>query len=106
MGFLALLIWLPFFRSMLRRMFLLPYAYYMWLSSIVFAFLLSFVALFLLLSPLLATMSFAGYFHVRFVLSAFFPVCFDLFSPTVLVPGLFWCNSIYLVTTAGFVADS
>ena len=50
-------------------------------------------------------MSFAGYFHVRFVLSTFLPVCFDLFSPTVLVPGLFWCNSIYLVTTAGFVAD-
>ena len=27
------------------------------------------------------------------------------FSPTVIVPGLFWCNFLYLVTTAGFVAD-
>ena len=31
--------------------------------------------------------------------------CFVLFSPTVFVPGLFWCNFLYLVTTAGFVAD-
>ena len=71
-----------------------------------FRFCLSFVAWFLLLSPFLATMFFAGYFHVRFVLSAFFPIfCFDFFSSTVLVSGLFWCNSIYLVTTAGLVAD-
>ena len=28
-----------------------------------------------------------------------------LFSPTVFVPGLFLCKSLYLVTTAGFVAD-
>ena len=49
------------------------------------------------MSPFLATMSFAGYFHVRFLLSAFFP--------TVFVPGLIWCNSLYLVTTAGLVAD-
>ena len=30
--------------------------------------------------------------------------CFVLF-PTVFVPDLFWCNLLYLVTTAGFVAD-
>ena len=57
----------------------------------------------------LATMCFAGYFlHARFLLSAFFPVClsyFALFFPTVFVPDLFWCNFLYLVTTAGFVAD-
>ena len=27
------------------------------------------------------------------------------FFPTVFVPDLFWCNFLYLVTTAGFVAD-
>ena len=36
-------------------------------------------------------MSFAGYFLIR------------LFSE--LVPGLIWFGSVYLVTTAGFVAD-
>ena len=30
--------------------------------------------------------------------------CFVLF-PVVFVPDLFWCNFLYLVTTAGFVAD-
>ena len=33
------------------------------------------------------------------------PLLSALFSPTVFVPGLFWCNFLYLVTTAGFVAD-
>ena len=64
---------------------------------------------FSLLNPFLAMMSFAGYFHARFLLSAFFPVClsyyFVLFFPTVFVPDLFWCNFLYLVATAGFVAD-
>ena len=32
-------------------------------------------------------------------------VCFDLFSPTVFVFGMFGCNFLHLVTTAGFVAD-
>ena len=34
-------------------------------------------------------------------------VCFLFFSffPTVSVPDLFWCNFLYLVTTAGFVAS-
>ena len=31
--------------------------------------------------------------------------CCCCFSPTVFVPGLFWCNFLYLVTTAGIVAD-
>ena len=36
----------------------------------------------------------------------FFPVSyFVCFFPTVFVPDLFWCNFLYLVTTAGFVAD-
>ena len=53
-----------------------------------------------LLNPFPAMMSSAGYFHARFLLSAFF-----FFFPTVFVPDLFWCNFLYLVTTAGFVAD-
>ena len=59
-----------------------------------FHFCLSFVSWFPLLNPFLATMlSFAGYFHARFLLSAFFPVClFFCFSPTAFVPSLFWCN--------------
>ena len=65
---------------------------------------------FSLLSPFLATMSFAGYLRVRFLQSALFPclfVClFVLLSPTtVFVLGLFWAGFVYLVTTAEFVAD-
>ena len=63
---------------------------------------------FSLLNPFLAMMSFADYFHARFLLSAFFPVClsyFVLFFPTVFVPDLYLCNFLYLVTTAGFVVD-
>ena len=79
-------IWLPF----------LPYAYYMWSPWFVFVFVPWF---FPLLNPSLAKMSSAGYFHPRFLLSAFFSV------PTVFAPNLFWCNFLYLVTTPGFVAD-
>ena len=57
-----------------------------------------------LLNPSLAKMSSAGYFHARFRLSAFFSFLFFYF-PTVFAPNLFWCNFLYLVTTAGFVAD-
>ena len=62
---------------------------------------LSFVSLFSSLSPFLATMSFAGYLHVRFLmLDSLF-----VFSITVSVPGLFWFGSFYLVTTARLVED-
>ena len=56
----------------------------------------------------MAMMSLEDYFHARFLLSAFFPVClsyFVLFLPTVFAPDFFLCNFLYLVTTAGFVAD-
>ena len=54
-----------------------------------------------LLNSFLAMMSSAGYFHARFLLSAFF-----YFFPTVFVTDLFfWCNFLYLGTAAGFVAD-
>ena len=74
-------IWLPF----------LPYAYYMWLPWFISLLFLGFS----LLNPFLAMMSFACYFHARFLLSAFFPVCltyFVLFFPTVFAPDLFWCT--------------
>ena len=60
-------IWLPF----------LPYAYYMWLPWFVFVFVPWF---FPLLNPSLAKMSSAGYFHARFLLSAFVSFLF-LFRP-------------------------
>ena len=66
LGCLALLIWLPF----------LLYAYYMGLSLVHFAFL-SWLSL---LNPFLVMMSFADYFHTRFLLSAsFLFVCLVLF---------------------------
>ena len=46
----------------------------------------------------IATISFAGYLLVRSLLSAF-----PALSP---ISGLIWFGSVYLVTTAGFVADS
>ena len=99
LGCLALLIyvciWLRF----------LPYAYYMWLPWVISLLFLGFS----LLNPFLAMMmSFVGHFHARFLLSAFFPVCLSylvLFFPTMFVPDLFWCNFLYLVTAAGFIAD-
>ena len=79
-------IWLPF----------LPYAYYMWLPWFV-----SF--LFLGFSP---PESLPGDDVLCRLLPRPLPsVCFLFFFPTVLVPHLFWCNFLYLVTTAGFVAD-
>ena len=96
------------FRSLLRRMFFLAYAYYqgVWLSfvcSVFFAFvcvscfiLFSFLSL---LFPFLATISFAGHFF------ACFPILLSLLFFTDRVPGLIWFGYVYLVTTAGFVAD-
>ena len=80
-------IWLPF----------LPYAYHMWLPWFV-------LFLFLGFSP---PESLPGDDVLCRLLSRPLPsVCFLFFSfPTVFVPNLFWCNFLYLVTTAGFVAD-
>ena len=66
--------------------------------------LLLFVVCFLVFSasPFLATMSFPGYFHVQFLLSAFL---FFFFSLIVFVSGLFSFSSVNRVTAAGFVAD-
>ena len=41
---------------------------------------------------------------VCFLPCLFVLFCF-VFFPTVFVPDLFWCKFLYLVTTAGFVAD-
>ena len=86
LGCLPLLV--PFVNSLLRRMFSLPYACYVCLPFVCFPF----VFCLSVLNPFLATMSFAGYFHVRFLLSAFpvflfqpcsFSVCFVL-GPSIL----------------------
>ena len=62
---------------------------------------LHFVSLIYFSRLFLATMSFAGYFHVRFLMLDFLFV----FSPTVSVPSLFWFGSFYLVATARLVGD-
>ena len=54
------------------------------------------------LNPFLVMMSSAGYFHARFLLSAFF---FFLFFSDRVRPRFVLCNFLYLLTTAGFVAD-
>ena len=71
----------------------------MWLPWFVFVFVPWF---FPLLNPSLAKMSSAGYFHARFLLSAFFSFLF--FSDRVR-PQFVLVNFLYLVTTAGFVTD-
>ena len=86
----------PLLHSLLRRVFFLPYAIYIpsiCLLCVSFAsiFLICSSCFYLFMCPFLAKMSFADYFP------AFF------FSDRV--PGWFWFGSVYLVTTAGFVAD-
>ena len=94
-------------------MFLLSYAYYVVAFCLLLPFLLClcfvpccffffFSSFFLhFLRPFLATMFVVGYFLVRFLLPAF-SACF-IFSKCV--TGLVWFGSVYLVTTAGFVAE-
>ena len=41
---------------------------------------------------------------VCILLCLFVLLCF-VFFPTVFVPDMFWCNFLYLVATAGFVAE-
>ena len=88
-------------------MFFLPYAYHVVVFCLSLLFILLFVFLFLvyflffvsLLCPSLATMS---------LLATFLPVFFcllSIFLKSGYVPGSVWFGSIYLVTTARFVAD-
>ena len=69
----------------------------------------AFVSWFLPPESLLGDDVLCSYFYARFLLSSFFPVYLSYFVlfcfPTVFVPDFFWCNFLYLVTTAGFVAD-
>ena len=75
----------------------LPYAYYVWLPWFI-------SLLFLVFCP---PESLPGDDVLCRLLPRPLPsVCFLFFSfPTVFVPNLFWCKFLYLVTTAGFVAD-
>ena len=95
---IPLLVGLPFLRSLLTRMLSFVYAYYVVVFCLCLLFLLLLVFLFLvslflfvsLLRPFLATMPFAGYFPVRFLLSA--PSVF--FSENVIPSG----KSVILIT--------
>ena len=98
LGCIPLLIGLPFLRGLLTRMFFLPYAYHVAVSCLCFfsCFSRFIVGLFCVLPwrrcPLLAT---------------FLPVSFCLLSLLFFLEyvfGLVWFGSVYLVTTAGFVA--
>ena len=90
----------------------LPYAYYLYtcLSFVYFAFVCLLFVFCFLVFPL---ESLPGDDVLCRLLSRPLPsVCFLpcllvllCFSPTVLVPGLFWYNFLYRVATAGFVAD-
>ena len=78
---------------------------YVFIKLLLFVFL-SLVCLFnsfyilSLLCPFMASMSFAGYFLDRFLMSAF---SLPFFSERV--PDVIWLGSVCLVTKAGFVAD-
>ena len=66
--------WLPFFQSLLRKTFFLPYAY-----AVVFCLFVCFYFLFLLCllcCPFLATTFFAGHFSCPFFPSVCFPCLF------------------------------
>ena len=99
LGCIPLLIGLSFLRGLLTRMFFLPCAFHVVVSCLCFCVLLLYFYCASLLCPSLATISFAGYFPaVSFCLLSL------LFSLGC-VFGLIWFSSVYLVTTAGFVAD-
>ena len=93
------------------RMFFLPYAYHVVVFCLFLVFFVFFCVYFCFLFvcflicaclfPFPATMSFAGYFPARFLLSAF-PSFFFLICSWV---GLVWFDSAYLVTMAGFIGD-
>ena len=76
------------------------FALFVFCSLLIF-FFLHFLHFLHFLRPFLATMFVVGYFLVRFLLPAF-SACF-IFSKCV--TGLVWFGSVYLVTTAGFVAE-
>ena len=104
---LALLVRLSSLRSRFGRMFFCPtrIIYGCHLCVFLFLFVFTVVSWFSLLSPFLAMTSFAGYFHLQLLMSAFLVSVVKCFSPAVFVSGLFWFGPVYLVTTVGFVAD-
>ena len=107
LGCRALLMWLPFFHSLLRSILFLALRVLYVVILCLFCFCLSSASRVSLLNRFLATMSFAGYFHIRFLLSAFFPICLFCFVFSDRARSRFvLCNFLYLVTTAGIVADS
>ena len=104
LGCLALLIWLPFFRSLPRRVVFLALlrAYYMWLS---FAYLTFVCPLFLGFLFWIPSWRRCGCFWFVSSACAFGCVCVSSLLFSERFPGLIRFGSDYLVTTAGFVAD-
>ena len=99
LGYIPPLIELPFLRSLMRSVLLCGCL--LFVCSVCFLVCVAvsyiFIYIFCRLCPFLATMPFADYCLVRFLLFAF------LFPERV--PGLIWFGLVYFVTTAGFVAD-
>ena len=97
LGCITPIIGLPCLRSLLRSvvcgclLFVSSVCAFACVSFFFFFFFLSLLCLFL------ATMSFADFLSVS-------SVCFPCFFPEI-VSGLIWFSSVYLVTTARFVAD-
>ena len=97
-GCLALLIWLPFLRSQLRRMFLLPYVFHMWFCFVY----LSFVAWVSFLSPSLGDDLQASFTSAFICLLSRFVCFFSILGRSRF--GLVRIR-LHLVTAAGFVTD-
>ena len=95
-GCIPPLVGLPLLRSLLRSVSCGCLLFVSYVRTFVSVF--CFLVILFFFPSCMATMSFAGYFLVRSLLSAF-----PAFSERI--PGLIWSGSTYLVTTAGFVAD-
>ena len=106
LGCIPLLKGLPFLRSLLR-IFFLPYAYYVAVfvsSAFDFACVIClFVFLFYCLCLFCVVLWQRCLLLATFLLVSFCLIFLGFFSDRV--PGWTWSDSIYLLTTAGFVAD-
>ena len=94
LGCIPPLVGLPFLRSLLRSVLLIVYVvafclFLLFVLVLVFVFLVDLFLFLSLLCPVLATMFFANYLLVRFLLSAFLPCFFFFFFFfSEIVPGL------------------
>ena len=102
-----MLIRLPFLRGLLTRVFFLPYTCHVVVFCLFLLFLLLFVFLFLVYLFLfcVSSVSLPGNDVLCWLLSCTFSYCLlSLFFPKYVL-GFVWFGPVYLVTTAGFVAE-